>query len=1151
MLNRSLLALFVLLALVVGVAPAAHAVTGLDDFVCETTTTAGTGTIDLGGALTGGYIGFIAAPNINSGDTIKYRVTTGTGASKKIENGVGVVTDAAPDTLTRDATQTTDDQSAPITELTLAGTSTVCLNWGRDNVIGDKGDITTSNGFDTWTIDADSVALTTDTTGSYAAGDAEAGAALTGDSATSFFSAGTLEDARITGSDEADEVLNSDKGDFTCTTGSCTIDGDAVALTTDTSGNYAAGDAEAGAALTGDSATSFFSTGTLGDAQVDGSAEADEVNPTLGTQTQGNYLDNVTGSATTGVAVTHTPAEGSEPAVAFDFTDKGADPALSADTCVFNGDATSNGEIVCEGDTADTIETRFIITDPTASDKTFTIGNGTTYSLADADKGDITVGTSGTDFQVDADAIGANEISAGAVGTSEAAALDAGDVTTGTFTDAQVSGTNEADEVNPTLGTQTQGNYVDDVTGSATTGIAITHTPAEGSDAAVAFSYTDKGADPALSADTCVFNGDATSNGEIVCEGDTADTIETRIIITDPTASDKTFTIGNGTTYSLADADKGDITVGTSGTDFQIDSGAVGTTEAAALDAADITTGTFTDAQVSGSNEADEVNPTLGTQTQGNYALGDSEGGAATTGDSATAFFSAGTIEDARIDGSAEVDEITLAGDVDGVGNSNDIDEANVETELEGVMDEADLQVGDEGSDPARGSDKCVFSTDATTAGNIVCEGDTSDTFESRMDFGDPSADRVFTLPNANSWPVTDRDYGDITFSASGQTVVIDADTVALTTDTTGNYAAGDAEAGAALTGDSATSFFSAGTIEDARISGSAEADEIITGDLGEITCSGGASCTHDADTVALTTDTTGNYAAGDAEAGAALTGDSATSFFSAGTIEDARIDGSAEADEVLNSDKGDFTCTTGSCSIDSWPTFNRQVVTATNTYTPTAGAISFFVRCQAAGGGGGGSDVTTGENAPGTGGGGGQYAELHYTSAEMGANAAVTIGSIGAASSGDGGNGGDAGDTLFNPAGSGGTLTVDGGLGGQGTGASNGSDYTEYVSGAGGSAASGGDFEVDGGAGGLARSFDTSDTGKSTPVSGEGGNAVLGHGGRSRVSAVDGSYNDQAGEAGYSYGGGGSGGLDDDTTGSAGGAGGPAICIIDELLEG
>jgi hypothetical protein len=1083
------------------------------DIACEGISSTGTGTpVNLNGVSPGGFQGLIAS-GVVSGNEVPYQITDGSAS----ETGWATITDAATDTMTRTVVRSTNSNA----RISLTGTAVVCIGINADVLTGGSG----------FLLDADK---------------------LDGNDST-FFQAGPL------------------SGDVVTSGAAATIQANSVALTTDTSGSYAAGDAEAGAALTGDSATAFFSTGAFEDARVDGSLEADEVNPTLGSQTQGNYLDNVTGTATTGVAVTHTPGEGSEPALAFDFSDKGADPALTADTCVFNGDATSNGEIVCEGDTADTIETRIIVTDPTASDKTFTIGNGTTYSLADADKGDITVGTSGTDFQIDTDAVGANEIVAGAVGTSEAAALDAGDITTGAFVDARVDGsleadevnptlgtqtagnyqvdtsggtgiavthtpsegstatvalsytdkgtdpalatdecyfssdattagnivcegdtantaesrmdfgdpsadrvftlpnadsypitdkdygditvsasgqtwavdadsialttdttgsyaagdgeagnaltgdsataffsagtiedaridgsaeadevlnsdkgdftcatgsctvdadaialttdtsgvyvaqvadgtgidgsanaegatytpsldlteinsftlgagsatsitwdvatsdpvitgsTNtltissnttapifviddqgairwteedangsnykgfaapgtvtadttctfeddasfipdscvgdgsdagadglgpdgdkgdvtvggtgttltvdadsvalttdttgsyaagdaeagaaltgdsataffsagafedarvdgslEADEVNPTLGTQTQGNFVNAATGAATTGIAITHTPSEGSSVGVAFDYTDKGADPALSADTCVFNGDATANGEIVCEGDTADTIETRIVITDPTASDKTFTIGNGTTYSLADADKGDITVGTSGTDFQIDTdavganeivaGAVGTSEAAALDAGDVTTGTFTDAQVAGSGEADEL---------------------------------------------------TLAGDVDGVANANDIDEANVETELEGVIDSADLQIGDEGTDPARTVDTCVFTTDTTTAGNIVCEGDTANTSESRMDFGDPTGDRVFTLPDANSYPITDKDYGDITVSASGQTWNLDGDSVgaaeiaidsvALTTDTTGVYVA-------------------------------------------------------------------------------------------------------------------------------------------------------------------------------------------------------------------------------------------------------------------------------------------------------------------------------------------------------------------------
>jgi len=82
-------------------------------------------------------------------------------------------------------------------------------------------------------------------------------------------------------------------------------------------------------------------------------------------------------------------------------------------------------------------------------------------------------------------------------------------------------------------------------------------------------------------------------------------------------------------------------------------------------------------------------------------------------------------------------------------------------------------------------------------------------------------------------------DSGDIDFqlntAATPDTIigVVRANSVALTTDTTGNYAAGDAEAGAALTGDSATGFFSVGTFEDALVDGSLEADELtLTGDV-------------------------------------------------------------------------------------------------------------------------------------------------------------------------------------------------------------------------------------------------------------------------------------------------------------------------------
>jgi hypothetical protein len=254
--------------------------------------------------------------------------------------------------------------------------------------------------------------------------------------------------------------------------------------------------------------------------------------------------------------------------------------------------------------------------------------------------------------------------------------------------------------------------------------------------------------------------------------------------------------------------------------------GCLGATEIAGLDAGDTTTGTFGDARVDGSLEADELvlsgdvdgtanandidevaveselegvldladlqgDLPLGTKTSGNYAAGDAEAGAALTGDSATGFFPSGTLEDARVDGSLEADELVLAGDVDGTANSNDLDEVAVESELESVLDLPDLQ-GDlplgtktsgnfvgtvaagagvavtgadaesatktvafdysaAGSDPALGAGQCRFTVDGSSNSQIVCEGATANTFETRFSITDPTADRLITIPDGDA----------------------------------------------------------------------------------------------------------------------------------------------------------------------------------------------------------------------------------------------------------------------------------------------------------------------------------------------------------------------------------------------------------------
>jgi len=103
------------------------------------------------------------------------------------------------------------------------------------------------------------------------------------------------------------------------------------------------------------------------------------------------------------------------------------------------------------------------------------------------------------------------------------------------------------------------------------------------------------------------------------------------------------------------------------------------------------------------------------------------------------------------------------------------------------------------------------------------------------------------------------------------------------------------------------------------------------------------------------------------------------------------------------------------------------QVFTANGTYTPTAGKSTFLV--FATGGGGGGGRTTSTVSAGGAGGGGTAF--RLYSTSEMGATAAVTIGAGGAGSTVNNTAGSTGGSTIFAPIGTGLTIT---GLGGAGS---------------------------------------------------------------------------------------------------------------------
>ena len=120
-----------LAAFFIACAPA-HAVFELGTGICETTTTTGTGTLNLAGAYTTGGITYLSfASQITSTNTVPYTIEDSSG---KFEHGQGVFTDAAPDTLTRVADWSSDGSGA---ELTLpAGTHIVCLQTGEETLTG-------------------------------------------------------------------------------------------------------------------------------------------------------------------------------------------------------------------------------------------------------------------------------------------------------------------------------------------------------------------------------------------------------------------------------------------------------------------------------------------------------------------------------------------------------------------------------------------------------------------------------------------------------------------------------------------------------------------------------------------------------------------------------------------------------------------------------------------------------------------------------------------------------------------------------------------------------------------------------------------------------------------------------------------------------
>ena len=431
-------------------------------------TTVQINSITLGTDTTGNYMSDLTQ---GTGVTITHTPSEGSNATISIGQDVGT---SASVTFAHVSADLTGDVTGNADTATALETARII------SVGGDISGSVSFNGTSDVTISAviqpDSVALGTDTSGDYVSSlVAGTGVTLTnnsGETATPTIAIGQ-------------DVATSASVTFSHV--SAPVTGNVIGYLTGNADTATALETARTIELSGDVSGSVSFDGTS-NVSISATVQPDSV--TLGTDTTGNYVNDLT--AGTGVTITHTPGEGSSPTVAI-----GQSVATSAS--VTFADINATGNLVVGGDLTVNGTTTSVNTETLTVDDNIVVLNNNVTGAPTEDAGiEVERGSSAnvvlrwnetTDtWELTNDGTTYSAIATeSSVETATTLSVDnLSDVTITSAADKDFlmyNGTAWIDQP-ITLGTDTTGNYMADV--SAGTGISITHTPSEGSNATIA-----------------------------------------------------------------------------------------------------------------------------------------------------------------------------------------------------------------------------------------------------------------------------------------------------------------------------------------------------------------------------------------------------------------------------------------------------------------------------------------------------------------------------------------------------------------------------------------------------------------------------------------------------------------------------------------